>query len=202
MAKIVAVGAIGRPILWRHVNTSLISFGGPWFMEDRLSGGPLMDGAIHNYDFGNLLFGDPEEVLASEIKLTAKTAIDTGSAIVRYKSGDQIMVSWSWGVTSQSMMDVIGPKGSLTFGPGDLASPDLDTKTYGYYMTADPAREKKKLHRFKRTDMYVTQAKHFLACLDGKAECLSPGTEAIKAVAIAEAILKAAPTGGARRVTW
>jgi hypothetical protein len=50
--------------------------------------------------------------------------------------------------------------------------------------------------------MYVTQAKHFLDCLNGKTKCRTPATEAIKGVAVAEAILKAAPTGKSVKVTW
>ena len=50
--------------------------------------------------------------------------------------------------------------------------------------------------------MYVTQGRHFLACLAGRAKCLSPGTEAIKAIAVGEAILKAGRTGAARKVKW
>jgi predicted dehydrogenase len=202
MAKIISGGAIGRPVLWRHVNAFLISFGGPWFMDAKLSGGPLMDGAIHNYDFANFMFGDPQSVIARSIKLTRKTAIDTGTAVVQYKSGDQLMVSWTWGVTSGGCHDLLGPKGSLNFGPGDFADGKLDTKDFGYYVTADPPRQKKKLWKFKRTDMYVTQARHFLDCLNGKAKCRTPATEAIKGVAVAEAILKAAPHGRSVKVEW
>jgi predicted dehydrogenase len=50
--------------------------------------------------------------------------------------------------------------------------------------------------------MVVNQAKHFADCLEKGAPCLSPGTEAIKSVASAEAILKAAPKGGTRKVSW
>lgn len=202
LADIVRRGTIGRPVLWRHTNSSLISFGGPWFMDGKLSGGPLLDGAIHNYDFGNFIFGDPESVIARSIKLTKRTATDTATAVVQYKSGDQIMVSWSWGISSNGSHDLIGPKGSINFGPGDFANDKLNTKDFGYYVTADPARQKKKLWKFKRTDMYVTQARHFLDCLNGKAECRTPATEAIKGVAVGEAILKAAAGGGVKKVEW
>ena len=50
--------------------------------------------------------------------------------------------------------------------------------------------------------MYLEQANHFLACIRGEAQCLSPGTEAIKAVAVAEAVLKVGPVGGSAEVSW
>lgn len=203
--KIFKSGKIGSPAVFR--NTSAWNFSlysqSAWFLDDKLGGGPLIDGAVHNYDFGNYLFGDPEHVVASSIKLNPKvTAIDSGTGVVRYKSGNQVMVSWSWAVCGSNCIDVLGPKGTITWGPGDLASDKLDTKNYGYYRYADPLNQNKKLYSFKRTDMYVTQAKHFLDCVKGKAKCATPATEAIKAVAVAEAILAAGPKGGERKVKW
>jgi len=202
-ADIIKSNTLGGPVLWRHANAYLINFGGPWFMDDKLSGGPLLDGAVHNYDFANMLFGDPETVLASSIKLTTKTAMDTATAVVRYKTGNQLMVCWTWGVTSAGLIDVLGSNGSLQWGPGDYAKDGkLDTQKFGYYVSADPARKKTKLHKYKRTDMYVTQAKHFIDCVEGKAKCLTPTSEAIKAVAVGEAVLKAAPSGSVKKVSW
>jgi predicted dehydrogenase len=200
--KIFESGVLGAPVIWRHFHSGPIP-GPAWFMDEKLSGGPLIDGAVHNYDFANLLFGEPESVSASSIKLTPHTAVDTATAVVRYKSGHQLMVSWCWGVNGgQRAMDVLGPNGSLVFGAGELLTPDLDTKKFGYYLFADPPREKKKLYKFERRDMYVTQARHFLDCVKGKTPCLAPATEAVKAVGVAEAILKAAPLGKTLAVKW
>ncbi|MCE9592203.1 MAG: Gfo/Idh/MocA family oxidoreductase [Planctomycetes bacterium] len=203
--KIVKSGAVGTPAIFRNVSAGnfLLYSQSSWFLDDKLGGGPLIDGAVHNYDFGVHVFGEPDSVVASSIKLKPSvTAVDTGTAVVRFKSGDQLMVSWSWAVNGQNAIDVLGPKGSITWGPGDLATPELDVKNFGYYRWVDPMNKKKKLYKFKRTDMYVTQAKHFIDCINGKTKCLTPGTEAIKAVAIAEAILKASPSGKALKVSW
>lgn len=206
MAKLVTSGEIGSPVLWRHCNAGKFSLWSPskWFLDDKLGGGPLIDGAVHNYDFANMIFGDPESVISSSIKLDPNvTAIDTGTAVVRYKSGSQLMVSWSWSVSGGGMHDLIGPKGSISFGPGDLATPDLDQKTYGYYRVADDSNKEKKLVKFERGDMYVNQAQHFVDCVTGKTKtCLAPATESIKAIAVAEAILTAGPKGGELKVKW
>ena len=50
--------------------------------------------------------------------------------------------------------------------------------------------------------MYALQAEHFLSCVRGDVTCLSPGTEAIKAIAVADTILQAGPAGEAREVKW
>jgi predicted dehydrogenase len=204
--KIYKAGELGEKVLWRHTNASKLSIYNPskWFLDEQVGGGPLLDGAVHNYDYANHIFGDPESVIATSIKLDNDcTAVDTGTAVVQYKSGSQLMVSWSWVVWSRAnTMDVIGTKASLTFGAGELASDKLDTKNYGYYLVANTDRTKTKLHKFKRTNMYVTQAKHFLDCIKGKTQCISPATEAIKGVAIAEAIFNAAKKNGVAKVKW
>ena len=113
------------------------------------------------------------------------------------------MLSWSWGTApGEHLFDLLGPKGSIILGPADLATKSLDTKKYGYYRVTNSRTRKAKLVRFKRADMYVRQGKHFLDCIEGKALCLSPGTESIKAIASAEAILKAGPKGAVRKVVW
>ena len=201
-AKIIQSGGIGQPVLWRHV---MAGYGPrvPWFMDAKLGGGPMMDGAVHNQDFANMIFGDPVSVTASAIKLTNWTCVDTASATIQYDSGSQLMLSWSWGTApGEHLFDFIGPKGSIILGPADLATKGLDTKKYGYYRVTNSRTRKAKLVRFKRDDMYVRQGKHFLDCIEGKALCLSPGTEAIKAIASAEAILKAGPKGTVRKVVW
>jgi predicted dehydrogenase len=202
MAKVVRQGRLGRPVLWRSV-TAGIGPANPWFMDDKLGGGPLLDGAVHNYDFANLVFGDPESVLCSGIKLDETcTAVDTGSATVRYRSGDQMLASWSWAARGLGMQDVVGPKAFLQFGPGNLKTPS-DNGSYSYHCVTDRLGDAK-LVRFaeKPAAMMKNQCRHFLQCVHGKATCKTPGEEAIKAVAVGEAILNAAAKGQTRQVKW
>ena len=202
-ADIYRRGMLGHPILWRHV---LAGFGpGPsWFCDEKLGGGPLMDGAVHDQDFANMLFGDPVRVQASGIKLTNASAMDSCTAVVHYPRGDQLMLSWSWGVAPSGggVQDALGTAGSVQFNPRDLEGPGIDTKKFGYYRITTRRTRKSKLIRFRRRDMYVTQGQHFLDCIAGKAKCITPGTEAIKAVAVGNAILKAGPKGGSMAVRW
>lgn len=201
-AKIFRSGKLGSTVVWRHINAGW-GPASPWFMDDKLGGGPLIDGAVHDQDFANMLFGDPQYVVATGIKLTDSTAVDTATAIVHYKSGCQLMLSWSWGVaTGRSAQDALGTKGTVIFRP-ELPADQYDTKTFAHYKVIDRKTKKETIQKFKRKDMYLEQAKHFLACVAGKAKCQTPGEVAIKAVASAEAILKAAKKGGAIvKVKW
>ena len=196
----VASGRLGSPILWRN---AMANFGpGSWYMDHDLGGGPLMDGAVHNYDFANFLFGDPESVLSSSINMDpTATALDTCSAIVRYKNGNQLLMSWSWSARGNGMHDIIGPKGFIQFGTGDLEQPEED-EPHQYCCFTDREGEQTLLKAKVEPDMYAYQAEHFLSCVRGDVTCLSPGTEAIKAIAIADTILQAGPAGEAREVSW
>lgn len=201
LARQVASGRMGAPVLWRHVSAGMGP--GRWFMDDRLGGGPLLDGAVHNYDFANYIFGEPEGVISSSIKLNpGVTAIDTGTAVVRYKSGHQLLVSWSWAARGGALHDVVGPKGFFQFGAGNLTPPADEKGKYSYCCFTDVRGNQTLLRAKAEPSMYIRQARHFLDCVRGRAECLSPGTEAVKAVAVAEAVLKAGPEGKSRNVAW
>lgn len=195
----VTTGKLGAPVLWRDIRASL----GPnsWYLDDELGGGPLLDGAIHNYDFANWLFGEPESVLASAIKLDPTvSAIDTGSTIIRYRTGHQLLLSWSWVARGTTLHDIIGPAGFIQFGTAGVTVPAEEQGRYQYCCFTDLAGAQTLIKTPRQPDMYTLQAEHFLACVRGEATCQTPGTEAIKAVAVAEAVLEAAREGKARSI--
>jgi len=199
--KAVLDGRIGAPVLWRHVTAGLGP--GRWYMDERLGGGPLMDGAVHNYDFANWTFGEPVSVVASMIKMDpGVTAADTGSAVVQYASGNQLLVCWSWSVRGLALHDILGPKGFIQFGAGKCQVSEEERKRRDYCCLTDRNGKEKLLPSPREPDMYNVQARHFLDCVRGRAQCRTPGVEAIKAVAVAEAILKAGRAKGVRKVTW
>ena len=183
-ADVYRSGQLGEKVLWRNVRGGLAP--GKWFMDDALSGGPLLDGAIHNQDFANYLFGPAEYAMGNSIKFDPScTAIDTGNVIIQYRNGCQLLLSWSWAVHAAWLHDCLGPKSTFVFGPNGLEVPTGK----GAHSLIEPSGNKK-LVPFELKDMYVTQGKHFLDCIAG-ARCLSSGQEAIKAVAVGEAVLRA-----------
>jgi predicted dehydrogenase len=195
----VTAGKLGAPVLWRDARAS--PGPGSWYMDQELGGGPLMDGAIHNYDFANWIFGEPESVLSSAIKMDpAASAIDTGSAIIRYRAGHQLLISWSWAARGNTLHDVIGPQGYIQFGTGGLTPPAEEQGRYQYCCFTDRAGQQSLIRSPAQPDMYTIQAEHFLACIRGETACQSPGTEAIKAVAVAEAVLQAGLAGKAQAI--
>ncbi len=206
-ANVVEKEKIGRPVMWRQMMSGM----GPqvgWFMDDKLGGGPMIDGAVHNYDFGNMMFGDPQRVICKGIKLRDHvSALTTATAVVEYPHGDLLQVSWSWATPGyQGAHDILGAKATLVFGPAGQEVDKNDPKGTVYFTIINDKGKKQlvKGKSFKRgMNMYELQAQHFIDCIDGKTkQCLTPGSEAIKAVAVAEAILTTAQKGGAKKISW
>ncbi len=199
--NMVTSGKLGTPVLWRDAAARINNRG--WFMDDALGGGPLLDGAIHNYDFANWLWGKPESIYASALKLNPSvSAVDTATAVICYPGGHQLMVSWSWGARGNVMRDIIGPDGFIQFGTGSTTPPAEEKGLYQYLTLSDRDGNESLIKVDAKPDMYVRQGEHFLACIRGETTCESPGTEAIKAVAVAEAILQSTRDGKIQTITW
>jgi len=116
---------IGKPVVWRDVLAS----SGPepkWYNNEDQGGGPFLDGCIHNIDFALLAFGAPEWVFChGRTMREGSTAIDTGSATVRFQSGDELLLAWSWGLpgaqwhgTGSRVFEFLGPRGFIKHGEG------------------------------------------------------------------------------------
>jgi len=110
---------IGRPVVWRDCQSGP-GIPIPWFCTDEQGGGPFLDGCVHNYDFALHIFGPAEWVFAHLRTLNPQnTALDSGTATIHFATGDELLLSWTWGLPAGSpyfrRLDVLGPRGSITF---------------------------------------------------------------------------------------
>ena len=113
---------IGRPVVW-HDMSSNAGPAAPWFYRDEQGGGPFLDGCIHNFDFALHTFGPAEWAFCHGRSFRAEaTAIDTGTATVHFKSGDELLLVWSRGIPGGApaarAFEFIGPAGTLTWPSG------------------------------------------------------------------------------------
>ena len=192
--SIIESGAIGRPVLWRQTAGGA-GPAAPWFMDAEMSGGPFMDGAVHNWDFANWIFGKPAEVMGSIMRFRQNsTALDTGATIVRYESGDEVLLSWSWalpkGCRAGGTMEALGPKGVVKF-PGTFATDGLgeyDAQKCGAYLL--DTGDKKELVTFEKADMFAEEWKDFRDAIEDGRDPGSTGATARDAVAVALAVLE------------
>ncbi len=190
LRDIVRSGRIGRPVVWRSVSGGS---GAPerWFFDRTMGGGPFIDGAVHNYDFARFMFGDAASVVSDIGKLKHDTsAWDTGTVIVHFDSGDQLIMCWSWGlpgfggaVRADGAHDILGPLGSITFPGGNRLQVNLAD---GEHMEEFPADT--------GADWFRAQMAHFIECCRTGKQPATGAREGIEATRIAEAALKA---GGA-----
>ena len=200
LLKIVKSGAIGRPLLWRFV-----ADGKPenlWFRHQTKGGGPLMDGAIHNYDFALQMFGPVESVQASSMQLdNTSVGADTASVILNFESGDQHSLMWTWGLPmgtrTGSLNDVVGPSGCLQFGMTAPSAPkSFDAKRMGVF-TLQRGNGKSRVYPYTKTDMFMIQLKHVVGCFEQDKSPMVTGEDGIAALRVALAVLKS----GANRRT-
>jgi predicted dehydrogenase len=116
----VQAGKIGRPVFWHDVKLSPGPVWAPWFCNEEKGGGPFLDGCIHNFDFALYTFGPAQWAFANLRTLRpSNTALDTGTATVRFASGDDLTLTWSWGlpkdVTGSNAFELLGPEGVITW---------------------------------------------------------------------------------------
>ena len=114
----VQAAKIGRPLVWRDVQAGAGPIHAPWFTTDAMGGGPFLDGCIHNIDFSLFTFGPVDWVFTHGRSLReTNTAIDTGTVTVRFQSGDEMLLAWSWGLpkgcSGTRVFEFLGPRGTL-----------------------------------------------------------------------------------------
>ena len=193
LKEIVQSGAVGRPVIWRFAAGG--KPGNPWFRDKDKGGGPLMDGAVHNYDFALQIFGPAESVQASSLQLDeTSVGADTASAIINFASGDQHTLIWSWGVAQgaqvSSLNDIIGPRGSLQFGMTAAQAPkSFDPQKQGAF-TLKLGGGKEKVYPYRLQDMFVQQLRHVVGCFTRGEQPLVTAQDGIASLAIANAVLK------------
>ncbi len=197
LRQVIHSGVLGRPLIWRYLaNGRPLN---PWFRDAGKGGGPLMDGAVHNYDFAMQIFGPVESVQASALQFDpTSVGADTASVILNFASGDQHTLVWTWGMepgsACTSLNDTIGPGGSLQFGMTASTAPrNYDPDKQGA-LTLKSARGRERVYPYRLEDMFVTQARHVVRCLEKNEQPLVGAADGIAALKVAAAVLKSGKT--------
>jgi len=195
---IVTSGELGRPVVWRSVAAGA-GAPTPWFFKRELGGGPFMDGAVHNYDFGNFMFGRAKQVTARGIALQpGRDVMDTGVAVVEYESGDILQMMWSWGLkkgcTAGGTHDVLGEEGALLFRAPGKESLSTEDEKYGHLTINRPGGVEED-RPYLRNDMFKDEMEGFLDCILEDREPVATAKHGQEALKVALAVLESAETG-------
>ncbi len=189
MREIVQSGRIGRPVLWRHT-TAIRKPPLRWFIDREKGGGPFIDGSVHDYDFARSMFGDAEWALGSLMRFSEDTtALDTGSAIIHFASGDELVRSHSWCMPGPNgnvptTQDVIGPGGAIRF-------PNASEAGSLFIINGDGSEEAVPFEPTTGQDWFDHQMAHFISSVQDGTEPLSTGERGVEALKIALAVLQA-----------
>ena len=199
LKQVVQSGVLGGPVIWRFAANGRPP--NPWFRDESKGGGPLMDGAVHNYDFAMQIFGPVDSVQASSLQFdSGSVGADTASAILNFSSGDQHTLIWTWGMEagapSAGLNDVIGPKGSLQFGMTAQSPPkSYDPKKHGAF-TFKGAKGRERVYTYPKRDMFAVQDRHVVDAFSKDEQPLVTPRDGIEALKVATAVLR---SGRSRR---
>jgi predicted dehydrogenase len=192
--ELVQQGKIGKPVVWRDT----VAGWGPrsaWFRDEQMGGGPFLDGCIHNYDFALHTFGPAESAFANlRTMREGSTAFDTGTANIRFQSGDELMLFWSWGlpraISALRTFDFIGPRGVLSYAEegGQFKIQTEGTPT-------EPIIENVDFPRGAITKAFNDQMDEFIAVAKGESTPRAGAKEGLEALRIALAVLESGRTG-------
>jgi myo-inositol 2-dehydrogenase/D-chiro-inositol 1-dehydrogenase len=187
---------IGRPVVWRDVAAST----GPaarWFFDDASGGGPFLDGCIHSIDFGLFTFGPVEWVFCHGRTMKREaSAIDTGTATLRFASGDELMLAWSWGLPlgcrGTRVFEFLGPQGLIGW-PGDEGKGSAQRRFV--ITTGKGAKDEVRFAFDSLKPGYDRQMDEFIDVARGKKPPAAGGEEGRAALRVALAILESARNG-------
>src|SRR3569833_1192043 len=197
-------GAIGGPVTWNDI----VSFEGPvpaWYCQDELGGGPFLDGAIHTLDFALYTFGPAKRVFCKgKTMKPGNTAIDTGTAIVEFASGDELVLGWSWGLprgcAGGRVFEFLGPEGLITW-PGGVGSPpslgtaDGEGEMLSCVVDRGVSKESIECPAAALQSAYEQQMKEFVAFVRGEARPRADATDGVEALRLSLAVIASARAG-------
>ncbi|MFQ6047739.1 MAG: Gfo/Idh/MocA family protein, partial [Phycisphaerae bacterium] len=197
MRQVVQSGRLGRPVIWRFFSGAYRP-ATTWFCQEA-GGGPLLDGAMHNYDFALQMFGPARRVLAVGQRWGGPdhSADDTGSVIIEFASGDQFVTVWSWGIERGSKVgsfqDVIGPKGSLHWQlPPDELPDDFDASRQGAFYVGSSVDSGPLV--YPKNDMFADQMRHWIEAIRAGRQPSVSGHDGRRALKLGLAVLEAMST--------
>jgi myo-inositol 2-dehydrogenase/D-chiro-inositol 1-dehydrogenase len=88
----------------------------PWFSDDLLSGGLVLDQAIHDLDFARWNAGEVVRVFAREVQTPAPSGVRSAQVVLTHVRGALSYVTGTWarqGTSFRTTFEVAGTRGVL-----------------------------------------------------------------------------------------
>lgn len=192
--EIVQSGRLGEPAVIRTVRSGAFPIWNPLYADYDKSGGPLLDLAIHDFDYLRWCFGPVKRVFSRSLSGKCEQ-LDHTLTLLRFESGAMAHVEASWGYPQgspfQTSMEIAGTKGILQFDKG---------QSYPI-MKFGGSREQNQVPESPLAkSAYVLELEHFVRCIQTGATPLTSGEEALASLRVALAAAESVKTG--QPVEW
>ncbi len=182
--KQVKSGEIGSPAVVRLIRSGAFPERG-WYSDYAQSGGPLLDLAIHDFDYLLWTIGSVKRVFSRQYTSHKQVHALT---LLRLENGTMAHVETSWaypkGSPFQVALEIAGTEGLLEFNRSDATN----VIQYG---TGQPQLA---LHALKR-NAYVRELQHFIECIKTGQTPLTSGEQAKNALQVSLAALDSVQKG-------
>ncbi|NGM70633.1 Gfo/Idh/MocA family oxidoreductase [Natronolimnobius sp. AArcel1] len=185
----VEAGEIGTPGTASCLRQSPMPNTDTWFMDEEISGGALLDLAIHDIDFLRWTYGEVESVFARRV---AAGDDRYATATLRFENGAVGQIDARW-PTDDSIpfvtdFELAGDEGLIEYRSEDESPIEIHTA-----IEEEPSRDPVDMVLTK--DPYYRELEHFLSCVRSGEEPRVTATDAIEAMRISLAAIESADTG-------
>ena len=187
-------GKVLSAMLWRRSSTPTWSWDN-WLLDEKRSGGAVVDLHIHDTDFVNYVFGVPKAVCSSGlVGGVSKTAVDAVVTHYILARGPAVSAEGNWALAP-----------GFGFNAGFLvvlerASIELGIKS-GAPLTVHTLEGKTLTPKVAKGDGYINELKHFVDCVaSGKPSEVVTPQDARTALAVCLAEAKSVKTGRAVKI--
>jgi UDP-N-acetylglucosamine 3-dehydrogenase len=181
-------GKLGNLGVVRTIRSGAFPAWSEWFKDESRSGGPLLDLAIHDFDYLRWTFGPVKRVFSRTLtdKMDGK---EHSLTVLRFESGVMAHVEASWaypqGAPFQTSIEITGSKGMALFDKGQSNSIVHYGKPNKQYGAPDSPLEK---------SPYALELEHFIDCVKNNKEPLTSGEESLESLRIGLAAFRSART--------
>lgn len=189
--EVVARGDIGRLRMASHSITSGFPDWNPhWYADEVQSGGPLLDMAIHSFDYLLWLFNSPAVRVYATGAQGPRGLFTYASAAIRVADGGMGLVETSWAHPSsqplQLSAELVGTAGRLAWDYAGISSMTLVEPESGrqdFVMLGE--------------NSFAAQIASFVGCIDGDTAPPVPAEAGLAALRVSLAAAESAATGRA-----
>lgn len=188
MARAVAAGAVGAPAVLRFTRTGSYPVWAPWFGDQGLSGGILVDQMIHDFDFARLLAGEVVRVYAQVREEAGRVAAAT--AVLTHAGGAVSHVHGVWGLPGSPFRTSY-----RIAGPGGVLEHDSGRTEAFRIVVRQTERPGEGVPNTSLTESpYLTELREFAAAIEGGPPPRVTAEDGLAAVRIAAAARESAAT--------